>query len=456
MGASWGTGDQIIVGMLTGGLFQVPTDGGEPERLTTPDAERGDTSHRWPSIIPDHEAVLFTTSRGDMATSQLAILALQTGEVTRLGLAGTSPRYVPTRHLVYTTDDGSLRAVPFDPDQLVVTGNPITLVDGVMVTGSGAANVSISDTGRLAYMTGEEDDGSTPFPVWVDRNGEMTSLVEGVDIRGQQPRLSPDGSRMAVYSRTEGDIQLWDLERGSNTWWAEGGADLFPTWMQDSSTVTFASDRSGSFDLYSRPANVGGAAELLVQAPEVLIPGSWSPDGQLLVYYEVNAETQRDLWVLPVNDSPSPFLITEFNEFAPRLSPDGQWVAYISDQSGENRIYAQPFPEGGTIIPISTGPGTEPVWSRDGRELFYRNGNQMLAVTVQPRPKFSVGRPNLLFEGPYLLDSLNLGIPNYDVSLDGQHFLMVTGAIDEDATPPQITVVLNWFEELKRLVPTGP
>ena len=228
--------------------------------------------------------------------------------------------------------------------------------------------------------------------------------------------------------------------------------------MRDGSTITFSSDRSGTTNLYSRPADFSGAAELLLETTDILVPGAWSPDGQLLVYYEVNAETQRDLWVLPVNGTPLPFLVTEFNEHSPRLSPDGEWISYVSDQAGENRVYARPFPEGsGTVIPVSTGPGTEAIWSRDGQELFYRTGNrmrnQMMAVPVKLGPQLKVGRPSLLFEGAYRLDPNNIGNPNYDVSLDGQHFLMATGAIDEDATSPQITVVLNWFEELKRLVP---
>ena len=143
--------------------------------------------------------------------------------------------------------------------------------------------------------------------------------------------------------------------------------------------------------------------------------------------------------------------MTEFNELGPRLSPDGRWVAYVSDQSGENRIFMQPFPEGGRVIPISSGPGTEPVWSRDGRELFYRNGNAMIVVSVEPGPELTVGTPTLLFEAPYLPDPLTLGSANYDVSLDGQEFLMVTDA--ETSAPRQINVVLNWFTELERLVP---
>ena len=161
--------------------------------------------------------------------------------------------------------------------------------------------------------------------------------------------------------------------------------------------------------------------------------------------------TGRDIWTFPVGGDPAPFLDTPFDERAPHLSPDGHWVAYVSDQAGEDRVYVQPFPEGGRVIPISTGGGIEPVWSRDGRELFYRDGNQLLVVGVATEPEFSVERPTVLFEEPYEADPVALGNPNYDVSLDGQHFLMVgSSGVDDTAT---LTVVLNWFEELKARVP---
>ncbi len=160
----------------------------------------------------------------------------------------------------------------------------------------------------------------------------------------------------------------------------------------------------------------------------------------------------RDIWTLPLGGDPAPFQDTPFDERAPRVSPDGHWVAYVSNLAGQDRVYVQPFPEGGRVIPISTGGGTEPVWSRDGRELFYRDGTQLLVARVATQPTFTVERSTVLFEEPYATDPVFGGIPNYDVSLDGQRFLMVesTGA-GESAT---VTLVQNWFEELKRLVPT--
>ena len=284
--------------------------------------------------------------------------------------------------------------------------------------------------------------------MWVDRTGQI--VVPAIDgLSEPWLRLSPDGTRVAVA--IDSDIWIRDFERGVDTRVTEGLGN-FPVWTPDGSTITFGSNRAGAFDLYSRPVDLSSPTELLLDVQDSLVPGSWSADGRTHVYYTINADTKRDLWTWQVGEEPSPFLVTEFNESNPRLSPNGRWVAYASDQSGENRIYVRPFPEGNRVIPVSAGPGIQAVWSRDGRELFYRNGNEMMAVAVDPGQEFKVRQTTVLFEEPYVLDFANSGIHSYDVSLDGQQFLMVKEA--ETATS-ELTVVLNWFEELKARVPTG-
>ena len=228
--------------------------------------------HAWPSIIAGTNAVLFVTGTYTTAASgQLAVLALETGKVTRLGLAGTSPRYVATGHLVYVAEDGFLRAVPFDPDRLAVTGIPVALLERVLVKNSGATNLSISDAGRLVYMPGAGG-GDVQALVWVDREGEMiSSVIDGEEIVGW-PRPSPDGSRVALVMRGF-DIWIRDLERGSDTRLTEAGTNLVPVWAENGSTVTFTSDRSGDWDLYSRSADLSGAADLLVASCSIA-PGT--------------------------------------------------------------------------------------------------------------------------------------------------------------------------------------
>ena len=446
-GASWSIDDQIVLGLSNSGLHRVPANGGELEELTTPDEASEYDSHIGPSIIPNAQAVLFEAFRRDDGASQLAVLDLETGEVTQLGLAGTTPRYVATGHVVYATADGSVRAVPFDSEQLTVTGSPVALIEGL--TAQGPPEFAVSETGRLVYMTGGGEGGRQPLLVWVDRNGETTPLVEGETYLGRRPRLSPHGNLVAL--ERNGDIWIRDLDRGSDTRLTDEAVNMSPTWVADGTAVTFGSNKTGSFDLYSRRVDLSEPAELLVSNPAIKFPGSWSPDGHTLVFYENNPDSGRSLWVLS-DGTASLFFDPESKVISPRLSPDGKWVAYVSDQSGEDRIYVQPFPEGGRVIPISTGPGTEPAWSRDGRELFYRNGTQMMTVAIESGPEPVAGRPRLLFEGDFEEDPLGLGTTNYDVSSTGDRFLMLTNP--EAAAPPQMVVVLNWFEELTRLVPT--
>jgi dipeptidyl aminopeptidase/acylaminoacyl peptidase len=183
-------------------------------------------------------------------------------------------------------------------------------------------------------------------------------------------------------------------------------------------------------------------------------PSSWSPDGQLLAFTELNPTTGWDIWVVRLGDHKTqPFLRTPFTEGGPRFSPDGRWLAYVSNESGRNEIYVQPYPGPGGKRQISTEGGAEPVWNRNGRELFYRNGDKMMAVDIATQPSFAAGKPRMLFEGPYLPTAAT--IQNYDVSPDGQRFLMLKPSESAESSPKQINVVLNWFEELKQKVPTG-
>ena len=453
LGGTWGADDQIIAGTRDG-LFRVPASGGEPEALTILDAERGETGHTWPSIIPDHQAVLFAIATAPwpdvLPTSQLAVLSLGTREVTHLELPGTAPRYVSTGHLVYVTDDGAVRSVPFDPNELTVTGSPVTLVEGVTVQPSGAANLDISDTGRLVYTTGLGDFGSMSL-VWVDRDGRTTeTLTDGRGDTVLRPRLSPDGTQVAFSLNDE--VWIRDLERGSTTALTnDGKGNGFPAWSADGSFVTFMSSTASlRSDLYSRRADVSRPAEPLLEDRATALPGSWSPDGRTLVFHERGAATGYDLWTILTDADPAPLLVTESNEHSPRLSPNGQWLAYVSDQSGEYRVYVQQFPDGGAVMPVSDGPSGEPVWSRDGRELFYRTGNQLMSVAVEPDPPWTPGETTVLFDDPYVADILNLGWPNYDVSRDGQRFLMIR---PEDSATKEVVVVTNWFEELTQRVP---
>ena len=220
----------------------------------------------------------------------------------------------------------------------------------------------------------------------------------------------------------------------------------YPTWTPDSSTIAF-SGLAGN--LYARPTDLSREETLLATPQGRVVPGAWTLDGGTLIYYVVVSASDRDIWTLREDGASEAFLDTDFSDRGPRLSPDGRWLAYVSDRSGEDRVHVQAFPEAGPVFSVSAGPGTAAVWSRDGREIFYRNGDQLWVVDVELEPEFRAGSATMLFERVMSADQF--GNPSYDVSLDGQQFLMVRRAASAEFTA--FTLVQNWFEELKERVP---
>jgi dipeptidyl aminopeptidase/acylaminoacyl peptidase len=344
-------------------------------------------------------------------------------------------------------------AVPFDPQRLALTGTAVPVLEGVLQSpATGAAQYSFSNAGALVYVPGGLQ-GVQRRLVWVDRKGVEQPLP--APVRGYRtPRISPDGRRVAVASSESGDnIWLYDLARETLTRLTfEGAANFTPAWTPDGRRIAFASRRAEGWNVFWQPADGSGGAEQLTEFGDYQHNlGSWSPDGQALAFEEINPATGRDIWLLRLTDRKAqPFLHAPFNETAPAFSPDGRWLAYASDETGRYEVYVQPYPEKGAKWQISTEGGTEPVWAGNG-EIFYRQGNKMMAVETKTQPTFSAGKPKVLFEGQYV-PSLQT-MPNYDVSRDGQRLLMVKSEQTEAAT--EINVVLNWFEELKRRVPPG-
>jgi eukaryotic-like serine/threonine-protein kinase len=470
-GASWGsngtiafTPQDVVV------VQQVPDAGGAPQPLTR--FEKGEASHRWPEFLPGGNAVLFAAAPNAVSwtNAQVAVQSVGTDERRNLIQGGTHPRYAPSGHLIYA-QAGTLMAVPFDPQRLTVTGAVIPAVEGVLQSPvSGAAQYSFSATGSLVYILGGVQSARSKL-VWVSRNGAEQPLAAPAHAY-LGPRLSPDGRRVAVaIAEQESQVWLYDLPRETLTRFTfEGHANINPVWTPDGKRIAFNSNKEGATNIFWQLADGSGGLERLTTSEYLHAPHSWSPDGQLLAFHEVNPATQRDIWVLRMGDpSPGsgqvpsagsgqvrkaqPFLRTQFDEAVPRFSPDGRWLAYISNESGRNEIYVQPYPGPGGKWQISTEGGTEPAWNRNGRELFYRSGDKMMAVDIATQPGFAPGTPRMLFEGRY--ETAPFPATNYDVSPDGQRFLMVKPTEQEQAAPTQINVVLNWFEELKQKVPTG-
>lgn len=435
-------------------LEQVSDMGGTPQPLTR--IEKGETGQGWPDFLPGGKAVLFGVSKGgSWINGQIAVQTVGKTEHRSLIQGGMYPHYVPSGHLVYL-QSGTLMAVPFDAQQLAVTGAAIPIVEGVLQsTANGDAQYSFSATGSLAYVPGAEAQSALLKLVWVNRSGMEQSLA-APEHAYINPRISPDGRRIAL-GITEQERQIWqyDVSRGTLTRSTfQGDNNLVPFWTPDGKRIVFTSNQGGQRNLFWQLADGSGGLERLSTSEFVQIPGSWSADGQLLAYGEVDASTGYHIWVLRLSDRKAqPFLETKFNESSPQFSPDGRWLAYVSDESGRKEIYIQPYPGPGGKWQISTEGGVEPLWNRNGRELFYRSGRKMMAVEIVTKPSFSAGTPKMLFEGAYQLLP-TISTPNYDVSPDGQRFLMLKSTEQAQPAPTQINVVLNWFEELKQKVPT--
>ena len=450
-GASWGSEGTIAFAPISNVVIQQVSDaGGPPQPLTR--FEKAETAHRWPEFLPGN-AMLFAGGAGGSWLAAQVIVQSPTGVRRNLVQGATQPRYAPSGHLLYARA-GTLIAQPFDAQRLEVTGKAVPVVENVSQTTNGAAHYSVSDTGSLVYVSGAFQLAQSRL-VWVSRNGTEQLLATPANVY-RAPNLSRDGRRIAVpISGQETQTWLYDLSRDTLTRLTFGGnQNQNPVWTPDGQRIAFYSDKEGPLNIFWQLADGGSGLERLTTSEYRNIPSSWSPDGKLLAFIENNPTTGYDIWVLRLSDRKAqPFLRTQFNEGAPRFSPDGHWLAYISDESGRSEVYIQPYPGPGGKWQISTDGGTEPAWNPTGRELFYRNGIKMMAVDITTQPGFSAGKPRMLFEGQY--EPTPTSLTNYDVSADGQRFLMVKPTEQTEAPPTQINVVLNWFEELKQKVPAG-
>ena len=443
--ANWGRDDIIRFSAPGSPIRQVPAAGGTPEAVTKLDSDLGETGHSLPQLLPDGNTFLFNVYSAQ--ETWVVVQSLETGE-RKVVLEGIGDaRYVPSGHLVYG-QAGTLMAVAFDLEQLQAKGNATPILQGVMQGGARGemAHMAFSDTGTLVYIPSRDDPRQDSTLVWVDRQGRVESLA----APGRsyfQARLSPDGQRVVVY--IEGDLWLYDNPRDNlSRFTFQGGS--FPLWTPDGKRITFQSARlGGTSKMFWKAADGTGVAEQLSEGELPQTPHSWSPDGKWLAFSERSPASNSDIWVLSLEEErqPQAFLQTPGNETGIVFSPDGRWLAYRSNESGREEIYVQPFPSTGAKWQISTEGGEEAAWMRSG-ELFYRNGDKMMAVDITTDPTFAAGTPKLLFEGVYYSYGPRAA---YDVTPDGQKFLMIkTG--EQQVT--ELNVIQNWFEELKRLVPT--
>jgi Tol biopolymer transport system component len=456
-GGAWGPNDTIVFAWFD--LFSVSAAGGTPKVLLKVDEQRGERFYRHPFFLPSGKAVLFTVGMADNYSyddANIGVLSLATGEKKMLIEGGSSARYSPSGHLIYARG-GKLLAVAFDPDKLQVTGQPFPVVDGVfMSANTGMAAYSISSDGRLVYAAGPVERAAR-IPVWVDRKGRAIALP--LPQRSYlHPKLSPDERQLAI--EVEGashDIFTYDFARAALTKMSFDGASHWPLWTPNGRRLTYRSWKTGTMTMWWMPADGSGAPELLTNIGSMQSPESWSPDGTTLAFTQMDdPESGSDIYTMSLdgNRTPHALIRSKFSEGSPKFSPDGKWLAYSTNQSGRPEVRAMTFPGPGPNIQLSTEGGTDPVWRRDGKELYYRNGDQMMVVTVTGTAT-GFAKPMVLWEAHYLAgvgSSCGMSGPtsaNYDVSADGERFLMIE---DKSAVLEckLLHVVTNWSRSLLR------
>ena len=456
-GASWGPEDTIVyVDNKTHVIQRISVEGGTPQALTVIDSEKGHFIHSFPQMLPGDDALLFVALDGSCGNPSIIAQSLDNGEQKILIEGGTAPHYLPTGHIVYAKAS-TLLAAPFDLERLELAGPSVPLIENVLMGGCKEAYYYLSENGSIAYVAGGELQSENNVLVWVDRRGNEELITINPRLMG--PRLSPDGKRIAVW-RYGDDPQVWlyEFARDTMTQLTVESRSFWPHWTPDGRRLVFNSDVPGAVagelvdsDLFWMPADGSGPRERLFDAKLAQVSSSWSADGKQLVFHHGHRTPGFDIWVMPVDGEPLPFLATPASEYQGVLSPDGHWLAYVSNETGREEIYVTSFPQPTRRWTVSTEGGIGPVWARNGLELFYCEGERMMAVDFLTEPDFTPLKPEFLFTGSYV-PCANVYGRNYDVASDGR-FIMLKSV--EESPPTQVNLIFNWIEELKRRVPSN-
>jgi eukaryotic-like serine/threonine-protein kinase len=463
---AWNQDDVIVFGDRRIGLFRVPASGRVPVQITALDPARREYSHFCPSFLPDGRHFVYIRASTDKGKSAIFLGSVdakpEQQSLKPLVASDWGPEFAPsadpsTGYLLFIRES-TLMAQPFDNHRLELKGEAALVAEQVVSDNDGGAQrFSVSANDVLAFQR-----RATSQLTWYDREGKVTGIAEEPGTYAYVA-LSPDGTRLAVAKTSGADSQnIWllDLSRGgaSTPFTFGSSSNTNPIWSPDGKRVIFSSNREGPFNLYQKPANGAKDEEPLLKSSEEKYATSLSSDGRFLLYTVVHPKTKNDRWVLPLDNgkNPVPFLITEFGERQARFSPDGHWVAYTSDESGQDEVYVRSFSmnSAGTGVeasgkwPISNGFGADPHWRGDGRELYYRSRDGgLLAVEIATNPVFRAGNPRPLGVSTFTFGRMNFEFGSrWDSAADGKRFLLpASGSV----TQP-FRVVLNWQEGLKK------
>jgi serine/threonine-protein kinase len=461
-GATWGPDDSVIFATNSGatGLQRVDLASGRTTVLTRPDRSKGEADHLWPELLPGGRAVLFTIAAvtGGLAAAQVAVLDLRSGARTILVPGASHAYYVPSGHLIYAAA-GTLWAIAFDLSRLETRGTPVLAVPDVVTATTGAVDAVVAGDGTLAYVSGRGGTGMNRMLVWVDRQGRETPIPAPPRAYAQ-PRLSPDGTRVAVAAQDqELDIWVWDLGRTTLTRVTfDADFDSYPVWTRDGLRVIFSSQRGGARNLFWQAADGTGTVERLTDSPNQQNAVAVSPDGRRLIFTETAPKTGEDVMQLELDGSHrvAPLVQSPAIDRNGMVSPDGRWLAYESNESGRFEISVRPYPEVNRgHWQVSTGGGTRPLWAPGGHELVYVSPTgALMRVGVERAPTWAATPPTQLVKEGYATIPGSLSGRSYEIAPDGERFLMIKEGADQTAAPPSLVVVQHWLDELKQLVPT--
>jgi serine/threonine-protein kinase len=453
----WGVDDTIVYAQ-TKGIMRIPGSGGSPKLIV----EAQGNAWFAPQILSDGKLVLFSEYKAGGA--QIVVQSLNSGQ-RKVLVGGWVSRYLPTGHIVYIIGN-NLFAVPFNLKTLEVVGGPVPMVEGILyLGGTSCPQYTVSDSGTIVYIPGTlGNTAAGPTLVWVDREGKDEPLAAPANDY-HFPNISPDGTRVALTINIIGaDIWIWDLVRKTMTRLTfDKKNNMQSIWTPDGKRIVYKSDGEGvPGGVYWKAADGTGEAEKLASASDrYLLPWSWSSDGKTLVMSEATPDGKDDIGVLSVEGDRvrKPLLQHEgHKELQPKISPDGRWMAYTSNESSQLEVYVRPFPEiDKGRWQVSTSGGSNPLWSPNGRELFYLSNDSAMAVSFETEPTLSFGTPKTLFRSTYALSGLGGGT-SWDISPDGKRFLMLKepqSTVGAGGAPQMINIVLNWFGELKQRVPTS-
>ena len=446
----WEADGTILFGIHLGdSIYRVASGGGEPEVVFERDREVDAGVPGWPQLLPGRRHLLFTWLE-QHGQGKIAVLDLETREHRVVHPQGGRATYAPTGHLVFG-DGNELLAAPFELRSHTVTGNPVRVIEGVARSMGRGAHYGLAGDGSLAYITADTAPGLEAL-VWVDRQGRETPLGLRRPNLGS-PRISYDGERVALSFGLE--LWTWDTRQSSPTrLTGDEQADIYAVWGRDDREIFYSSGPIGRFDLYRKSADGAGSEERLTSYERALYPNSLSPDGRSLIFL-MGTRPPHDLGVLDLDGGEPRLLLAEaHDELNGEISPNGRYLAYQSNESGQWEVYVRPYPDVDSgRFKVSVGGGAEPLWGPDGRELFYRVGDAVLVVPVTATGTFVAGAPQELFRGRYRPASLADMRRNYDIHPSGDRFLMTKVVAVPDRASSQVVLVQNWLEEVERLVP---